>query len=73
MTVEGVFRKSGSVRKVEQIVHALNFGGEGVTVDLSQLDSVTLANVFKKFLADLPDSVITGRLFDLLIAASREY
>lgn len=36
-------------------------------------DPVTLADLFKQFLASLPDPVMTGHLFKLFIACSREF
>ena len=72
MTVEGILRKSGNLHQIAEVVNALDLaGGDGYTVDLSGLDPVTLASLFKRFLRELPDPVCTGKLFNLLLAASR--
>lgn len=73
VSIQGILRKSPSLHVLSEIVNALNNGGnDGYTVDLGSLDPLTLASLFKKFLRDLPDPVLTGKLFPLFIAASRE-
>ena len=73
MTVPGIFRESGNLRQISEVVNALDHsGGDGYTVDLSGLDPITLASLFKRFLGKLPDPIITGGLFHLLLVASRE-
>ncbi|GAA5840917.1 hypothetical protein JCM11251_007639 [Rhodosporidiobolus azoricus] len=74
VTTEGLFRKSGNLRVVKEIIEALDTSGSGggkqTVIDLAALDPVTLADIFKKFLAALPDPLLTGRLFKLFIACS---
>ncbi|GAA5856518.1 hypothetical protein JCM8547_008782 [Rhodosporidiobolus lusitaniae] len=72
-TVPGILRKSGNLRTVMQIVDALNeSGGNGkdTVIDLAALDPITLADIFKRFLAALPHPILTGHLFKLFIACS---
>lgn len=72
VTVQGILRKSGNLHQLAEVVNALDHaGGDGYTVDLSGLDPVTLASLFKRFLGMLPDSVCTGRLFGLFLTASK--
>ncbi|GAA5909457.1 hypothetical protein JCM6882_002649 [Rhodosporidiobolus microsporus] len=76
VTAPGIFRKSGNLRVVDEIIHALdtsgskNGGGKDTVIDLAALDPVTLADIFKKFLAALPHPLLTGHLFKLYIACS---
>ncbi|BGP22009.1 rho GTPase-activating protein [Rhodotorula toruloides] len=71
MTTEGILRKSGKLRVVNDIINALDSsGGNDTVIDLAALDPVTLADLFKRFLAALPDPVLTGHLFNLFIACS---
>lgn len=44
--------------------------GTETVIDLAALDPITLASIFKRFLAMLPDPVLTGHLFHLFIATS---
>ncbi|GAA6005458.1 hypothetical protein JCM10207_002988 [Rhodosporidiobolus poonsookiae] len=68
----GILRKSGSLRVVNEIVAALDHSGKGqqTVVDLAAVDPITLADIFKRFLAALPDPILTGHLFKLFIACS---
>ncbi|GAA6040107.1 hypothetical protein JCM8097_002031 [Rhodosporidiobolus ruineniae] len=71
MTTEGIFRKSGNLRVIDEIVHALDSsGGNDTVIDLAALDPITLADIFKRFLRFLPDPVLSGHLFKLFIACS---
>ncbi|GAA5991457.1 hypothetical protein JCM10908_005713 [Rhodotorula pacifica] len=71
VTVEGIFRKSGKLRVVREIMDALDSsGGNDTVIDLAALDPITLADLCKKFLASLPDPIITSHLFKLFIACS---
>ncbi|KAI5474490.1 hypothetical protein MNV49_003213 [Pseudohyphozyma bogoriensis] len=72
MTIEGILRVPGNQHLIKEIVNALNHpGGQGgYTVDLAAIDPLTLGSIFKKFLADLPDPVLTSHLFHLFLAAS---
>lgn len=73
MTTEGILRRSGNLRILSEITHALdNSGGDDTVIDLAALDPVTLADLLKRFLASLPHPVLTGHLFELFIACSRE-
>lgn len=72
-TVEGILRIPGNKRLLKKVVHALNKAGKegsGITVDLAEIDPLTLASIFKRFLRDLPDPILTGKLFRLFLAAS---
>ncbi|BGO98311.1 hypothetical protein JCM10021v2_001970 [Rhodotorula toruloides] len=71
MTTEGILRKSGKFRVVNEIIDALDSsGGNDTVIDLAALDPITLADLFKRFLLALPDPVLTGHLFNLFIACS---
>lgn len=74
VTVEGILRKNGNFRQLSEIIQALDKAGDSdVVIDLAALDPITLASLFKKFLAALPDPVLTGHLFSLFVACSREF
>ncbi|ORY88599.1 Rho GTPase activation protein [Leucosporidium creatinivorum] len=71
VTVEGILRRSGNLHQLHSIMLALdNAGGNDTVIDLAAIDQITLASLLKKFLAKLPDPVLTEHLFDLFVATS---
>ncbi|GAA5965804.1 hypothetical protein JCM3765_001188, partial [Sporobolomyces pararoseus] len=72
MSIPGIFRKSGNVRRILQIIDALDHadGSNETVLDLAKLDPITLANLFQRFLGALPHPVLTHHLFGLFVATS---
>lgn len=66
MSVEGIFRLNGHIRRLKDLAEALDRDPE--SVDLAQYSPVQLAALLKKFLRDLPDPLLTFKLHRLLIA-----
>ena len=71
MSIEGIFRKNGNIRRLKDLTEALD--RDSGTVNLSDDNPVQLAALLKKFLRDLPDPLMTFKLFHLFIAAQREF
>ncbi|GAA6063123.1 hypothetical protein JCM10212_002326 [Sporobolomyces blumeae] len=69
MSIEGIFRKNGNIRRLKDLSEALD--RDSTTVNLSDDNPVQLAALLKKFLRDLPDPLMTFKLFHLFIAAQR--
>ncbi|GJN89320.1 hypothetical protein Rhopal_002300-T1 [Rhodotorula paludigena] len=69
MSIEGIFRKNGNIRRLKDLTEALDRDAGGV--NLSDDNPVQLAALLKKFLRDLPDPLMTFKLFHLFIAARR--
>jgi hypothetical protein len=69
MSVEGVFRKNGNIRRLKELSDALDrdLGG----VNLMDENPVQLAALLKKFLRELPDPLLTYKLHHLFIATQR--
>jgi hypothetical protein len=67
MSVEGIFRKNGNIKRLREVTEAID--QESLSVDLSQDNPVQLAALLKKFLRDLPDPLMTYKLHRLLIAS----
>jgi hypothetical protein len=67
MSVEGIFRKSGNIRRLKQLTEAID--RDPSSVDLTQDNPVQLAALLKKFLRDLPDPLMTFKLHRLFIAS----
>ncbi|KII87444.1 hypothetical protein PLICRDRAFT_113200 [Plicaturopsis crispa FD-325 SS-3] len=67
MSIEGIFRKNGNIRRLRDLTEAID--RDPSSVDLSQDNPVQLAALLKKFLRDLPDPLMTFKLHRLFIAS----
>lgn len=65
VSVEGIFRKNGSVRRLKELSDALDREVEAINM----LDDhpVQLAALLKKFLRELPEPLLTSRLYRLFL------
>jgi hypothetical protein len=72
MSVEGVFRKNGNIRRLREMQEEIDAKG-CEAVDLTRESPVQVAALLKKFLRDLPDPVLTQKLHKLFITAARKY
>ena len=70
MSVEGIFRKNGNIRRLKELTDAMD--RDAASVDLSQENPVQLAALMKKFLRDLPDPLMTFKLHRLWNAVTCE-
>lgn len=70
MSVEGIFRKNGNIRRLNEVTEAID--RDPSSVDLTTDNPVQLAALLKKFLRDLPDPLMTFKLHKLFIAAQSE-
>ena len=67
MSVEGVFRKNGNIKGLRDLSERLD-SKEG-EVDLSKENPVQVAALLKKFLRELPDPLMTHKLYRLFITS----
>ena len=70
LSVEGVFRKNGNIKRLNDTVAAIDKDGCDA-VDFSKENVVQVAAILKKYLRDLPDPILTFKLNRLFIAASK--
>jgi hypothetical protein len=70
MSVEGIFRKNGNIRRLKDLTDALD--RDASSVDLTQDNPVQLAALLKKFLRELPEPLLTFKLNRLFIASQCE-
>ncbi len=71
MSMEGVFRKNGNIRRLKEMADTVNEKG-GDALDLNLESPVQVAALLKKFLRELPDPVLTFKLHKLFIATQSE-
>lgn len=66
MSVEGVFRKNGNIRRLKEVAELIDNKYE--QVDLTRENPVQIAALLKKFLREMPDPLLTFKLHRLFIA-----
>src|SRR5205085_6137956 len=69
MSVEGVFRKNGNIRRLKDLAETID-KGEG-SVEMSSEGPVQIAALLKKFLRELPDPLLTFKLHRLFIITQK--
>ena len=67
MSVEGVFRKNGNIRGLKDLAERID--AKEVEIDLSKESPVQVAALLKKFLRELPDPLLTYKLYRLFITS----
>lgn len=70
LSVEGIFRKSGNIRRLKDLTEAIDRDPD--SVNLADDNPVQIAALLKKFLRDLPDPLLTFRLQHLFLATQRK-
>ncbi|KAI9798957.1 MAG: hypothetical protein M1833_004310 [Piccolia ochrophora] len=70
MSVEGVFRKNGNIRRLKDLAEIIDSKGED-SVDLQNENPVQVAALLKKFLRELPDPLLTLKLHRLFITSQK--
>lgn len=68
MSVEGVFRKNGNIKRLNEVKEEID-SKESVDVDLTKENPVQVAALLKKFLRELPDPLLTFKLHKLWITS----
>lgn len=70
LSVEGIFRKNGNIRRLKDLTEAIDRDPD--SVNLSDDNPVQIAALLKKFLRELPDPLLTFRLQHLFLATQRK-
>jgi hypothetical protein len=70
MSVEGVFRKNGNIRRLKDLAELIDKKYE--SVDMTKENPVQIAALLKKFLREMPDPLLTFKLHRLWVAAQSE-
>lgn len=70
LSVEGVFRKNGNIKRQQELVDKVNAEGCDV-VNFMEMPVIQLAAVLKRYLRDLPDPLMTHKLYRLWLSAAK--
>ncbi|KAH8129542.1 hypothetical protein ACSS6W_006587 [Trichoderma asperelloides] len=70
LSVEGVFRKNGNIKKQQAMVDKINAEGCD-TVNFMEQPVIQLAAVLKRYLRDLPDPLMTHKLYKLWVTVAK--
>ncbi|KAM5356173.1 hypothetical protein ACJ41O_002819 [Fusarium nematophilum] len=70
LSVEGVFRKNGNIKKQQGLVEKINAEGCDV-VNFMEQPVIQLAALLKRYLRDLPDPLMTHKLYRLWVSAAK--
>ncbi|CAM9014328.1 unnamed protein product [Wickerhamomyces anomalus] len=70
MSVEGVFRKNGNIKRLKEITNEIDINPSKVP-DLLNENAVQLSALLKKFLRELPTPLLTFKLYDLWILTQK--
>lgn len=68
LSVEGVFRKNGNIKKLNDLVEKIDRDG---TADLGSNNVVQIAALLKRYLRELPDPLLTHKLYRLWLTAAK--
>ena len=68
MSVEGVFRKNGNIKRLKDTAEAID---QGQMPDLNRENPVQVAALLKKFLREMPDPLLTFKLHRLFIITQK--
>jgi hypothetical protein len=70
LSVEGVFRKNGNIKRLNETVATIDKEGTDA-IDLSKENVVQVAALLKRYLRELPDPLLTFKLHRLIITSQR--
>ena len=71
MSVEGVFRKNGNIRRLKELAELIDNKYE--QVDLNRESPVQVAALVKKFLREMPDPLLTFKLYRLFVISQSKF
>ncbi|KAI9484416.1 hypothetical protein BDB00DRAFT_878897 [Zychaea mexicana] len=69
MSLEGVFRKNGNIRELNEICDAIDQNSTSTTY-LNE-SPIQLAALLKRYLRELPEPLLTFKLYNLLVTSTR--
>jgi hypothetical protein len=71
VSVEGIFRKNGNIRLLKELSDEID--RNPTKVNLAMENPIQVAALLKKFLRDLPDPLLTSKLYNLFITSQSKH
>ena len=71
MSLEGVFRKNGNIRELNEICEAID--RDNKNTEYINESPIQLAALLKRYLRELPEPLLTFKLYNLLITSTSNY
>ena len=71
MSVEGIFRLNGNIKKLRELTEQIN-KNPLKSPDFSIQNAVQLAALMKKWLRELPNPLLTFGLYDMWVSSQRQ-
>ncbi|KAI9248063.1 hypothetical protein BDA99DRAFT_252600 [Phascolomyces articulosus] len=69
MSLEGVFRKNGNIRELNETCDAIDHDNK--SIEYLNESPIQLAALLKRYLRELPEPLLTFKLYNLLITSTR--
>jgi hypothetical protein len=70
LTIEGIFRKNGNIRRLKTLTELLDQNPENINFD--EDNSIQLAALLKKFLRELPEPLLTFKLHKIFMQSQKQ-
>lgn len=71
MSMEGIFRKNGNIRELKEACEMIDRDGRYLDYLVKQ-SPIQLAALLKRYLRDLPEPLLTFKLYKLFITSIRK-
>lgn len=71
VSVEGIFRKNGNIRLLKELSDEID--RNPTKVNLATENPIQVAALLKKFLRDLPDPLLTSKLYKLFVTSQSKF
>lgn len=71
LSVEGIFRKNGNIKRLKTVTDTLD--DDPFAVDFTDDNPIQVAALLKKFLREMPDPLLTFRLHKLFVTTLRKF
>ncbi|KAJ3416289.1 hypothetical protein HDV05_002229 [Chytridiales sp. JEL 0842] len=69
LSIEGIFRKNGNIRRLKEVADAFDANPE--TCEINEESPIQIAALLKKFLRELPEPLLTFKLYPAFIASQK--
>ena len=72
LSTEGIFRKNGNIRELKEMCEMVNMGQDYTQRLFHETAPIQLAALLKRFVRDLPEPLLTFKLYKLFLTSLRK-